>query len=314
MDALLDKVTERLRSRNAIGSNKLWLAEDGTLTPWTDPYLVPGRGRKGEQLDADLRLDLLCRAFLMYSRSANTLSDRSTPAAVQARTSFADLETSQYASFPERFISPWDGLEIPLAGGKPLLLLGYGSQMNKPSKGAVDVPRPLLILSNMVRMASLLHPTPEKSDIGLPTAGHERECTRYTLDFSVEMPEHLCNCVGRNFVFSPEELDRFRTRESGYDLVRVPVVPVHAVIDGDGSQPLPVEYGFVLCQQPERWRDLGRLADQGDLPHTSYIHMSLEGDETVLGAGFTRLVGDSSFLPDGRTVAMYLRDELLNSL
>jgi len=297
-------------------------------------------GLKDKSVSVETRTALLCEAWLLYTSSSNTLSKAVDPDQVMRRvvpkaqwdTSLVQglpdvdhpMECSEYdEKHPDECWGPlsvdeWDG---------NIYTLSYGSLMNSPAEGMIGTAEPVIVLSNLVRAAVLLHPDPSKSNFGFSPSSRgdkDAESTRYTVDFKdpdntddfQNGPAHLMNGVVQHYdlkVKGMTSLNAFRDREGGYQLMQVPVVDVKDVLDP--SKPLKPRMVFTLRQTVQHWAEAKRLASDEQGPNIMYAFDSLSNDETKMGQGFNRLVGDSTFLvEDGqvgkKTMAQYIKEQL----
>jgi hypothetical protein len=186
----------------------------------------------------------------------------------------AALEKSEYR---DGFEYPWNGLDNYLAEGKTLLIAGYGSLMNRTSAArtfAMDSVRqmsPVVVFHARRVYDKIMSPAARKS---YPTIYPETHCGVLNA-YVTGNPEDCFNAV--LLPLKAAELDRFRSRESGYDLLPVVTVEWDAIRKRRHCEP---KHAFVLsCRTPVRF---GQRQTHPQLqPHPLYHEICLRGARDI---------------------------------
>jgi hypothetical protein len=194
----------------------------------------------------------------------------------------------------QSFIYPWPGLEeaVAKAPDRTLLLVGYGSLMNRDSAAGVikdpsraDSP-PVLVLGARRVFNYMI---PQKRLKSYEVAYSRRERAALNVDY---MRSASFALNGRLLAVRASEFAALREREFGYDLQ-----PVPCVLWGDWNATPFVAYVLVATEGAQARR---RVIDNNALPHPAYARLCRAGARAV-SENFLRLYLLTTYLADRKT-------------
>ncbi|MBA4118415.1 MAG: hypothetical protein C0514_05950 [Candidatus Puniceispirillum sp.] len=157
----------------------------------------------------------------------------------------------RHAPFPEeeeRYSGDWTDLEerLRIEGKTHLPLIAYGSLMDDLSSGEFAVHGPTVWAFGAVRSFDFIPPSPETSPFGMPHKTREGEILRLLATYTGSYDNHFNGRL--MYIALGEELNALRTREKGYDLVRLPAVR----FGGEGRRvTMHLEHAYVLMRPLE---------------------------------------------------------------
>jgi hypothetical protein len=191
-------------------------------------------------------------------------------------------------------IYPWTELEeaVAKAPGRTLLLVGYGSLMNRDSAAGVikdssraDSP-PVLVLGARRVFNYLI---PQKRLKSYKESYSRRERAALNVDYTRSASFAL---NGRLLAINASDFAALREREFGYDLQPVPCVRW-----GDWNATPFVAYVLVA---PKGAHARKRVIDNNALPHPAYARLCRDGARAV-SENFLRLYLRTTYLADRKT-------------
>lgn len=208
----------------------------------------------------------------------------------------------------QRHSGNWSSLEQTLLsrGQKSFYLLGFGSLLDPAFSQEFASREGLAVAFGVKRFFGFNPQRPETSPLGLPEAPNHHEVLRLTTRLT-QNPQDMTNGVLLKINLG-KEMEALRTREAGYDLVKVPILKLSQNL----SQNHPIEAldeAYILVEPPhphKQERDLLPLL----APHIAYLYICLRGAKTPLentseDLSFLKLFIETTYLSDAKTPISY---------
>tara|TARA_A100000171_G_scaffold52398_1_gene70568 strand:- start:2201 stop:3166 length:966 start_codon:yes stop_codon:yes gene_type:complete len=223
------------------------------------------------------------------------------------------LQSDSFLSL-ERHTGNWESLEKKLKkeGEKSFYLLGFGSLLDPNSSSEFQTRREPAVAFGVKRFFGFNPRSPEKSPLGMPEAPHSHEQLRLTTRFTKDMKD-MTN--GVLFEINLEtEMDSFRSREKGYDLVKVPILKI--VKDEKTYEEIyELDEAYILAE-PEGASPASEAPLHTLSPHISYLYVCLRGARILSeqfsdNLSFLNLFIETTYLSDEKTpISAWVRYEI----
>jgi len=252
--------------------------------------------RQGIRITDHERTSLLLRNYLLAYTKPPCFE-------VPLETIITKVHSHITKSQPEKHVYhyPWHTLEEELnqEHKEHIYLLSYGSLMNSKTVSGYVHPIGLAFGFGIKRVFEYVHPKPHMSCIGLPDQEHPEEELRLNVAYTGKVHD-VVNCVLS--VVDKHTIDNVRSREVGYDLIKVPFV---TQMDATEEEPY-IDYAYVLSA-PSGHQRVTKVDTKK--PHLSYLNLSVEG--LLHRGGSTPLFFTKTYLADHKTTVLeWLIDEL----
>lgn len=190
------------------------------------------------------------------------------------------LESFDISSFQfKRYTGNWGNLENELRGKgeKTLLILGFGSLLDSNLSNEFHNRQEPALAFGVRRFFGFKPPSPEKSTLGMPEQPYDKEQLRLTTRLT-KSPSDITNGVLLQIDLDTE-MEDFREREKGYDLVKVPILKIKNT--KEGSAYFEISEAFILTEPEEEDFDKENNSLHTFSPHMSYLYVCLRGARSV---------------------------------
>lgn len=197
----------------------------------------------------------------------------------------------------KRYTGDWESFEkdIRHRGETTFHILGFGSLLDPNSSNEFSNRREPAIAFGVRRFFGFSHPAPETSALGIPCQPYDDEQLRLTTRVTQKLSD-ITNGVLLQIDLDSEMRD-FRTREKGYDLVRVPILKLKSGHEGRKQYELSMAY--ILTEPNKACGGLDKTQEVL-LPHLAYLYVCLRGASQI-SHDFLDLFIQTTYLSDEKT-------------
>lgn len=261
--------------------------------------ILPGSGQHFKNITRD---KVLC-ALQHFIKDAETCSCH------RHRYVFEGMLSPTSYVYTERHTGDWSTLENKMRqqGQKSFQLLGFGSLMEASVSRSFPVRKTPAIAIGVRRFFGYALAAPEKSLLGVPEAPYTHELLRLSTRITGNKND-LTNGLLLDVHLGPE-MDAFRARERGYDLVKVPIIKI---VQKGGASPKRVyayDEAYILTEsKKKKGASQAGKAEMSDClaPHLAYLYICLRGakslSESFFGDScFAHIFLQTTFLADDKT-------------
>lgn len=244
-------------------STQIFLSENYSLQEYE---IRPGAGRV---LSTESRNKIL--------HSIREVIESSTSSTCFSEELFENFDISSFQF--ERYTGNWEVLEeeLRLEGKKTLLVLGFGSLLDSRLSRKFHNRQEPALAFGVRRFFGFKHPSPEKSSLGIPEQPYDKEQLRLTTRLTMDSSD-ITNGVLLQIDLD-KEMEDFRDREKGYDLVKVPIIKIKKTKEGIPYYELSEAY--ILTEPEEDEYEKRNDSLHSFSPHMSYLYVCLRGARDV---------------------------------